>query len=100
MVFWTGEGVKAEAWGLAVAAAAGAEECIFFECFSKDSEVTFGTFAVHFWTSFRHEIRLCFGVVRGCGEGLKAEAWSLAVAAAAGAEECIFFDLFWNQKAH
>ena len=70
-----------------MAAAAGAEECRFFDFYSRDSEVTLDIFAVHFWTSFRHEIRWCFGVARGCGEGLKAEAWSLAVAAAAGEEE-------------
>ena len=28
-----------------------------------------------FWTSFRHEIRWCFGVAKGCGQGLKAAVW-------------------------
>ena len=46
-----------------------------FRFFSKDSEVTLGTFAVDFWTSFRHEIRWCFGVAKGYGEGLKAAVW-------------------------
>ena len=81
----------AEQWSLAVAAAAKAEEyCILiltiFRIFSSDSEVTLDIFAVHFSASFRHEIRWCFGVAKPCGQGLRvAEAWSLAVAAAAGA---------------
>ena len=58
-----------------------------FRFFSTDSEVTLDIFAVHFWTSFRHEIRWCFGVARGCGERFGAEAWSLAVAAGVGAEK-------------
>ena len=60
-----------------------------FPFFSRDSDVTLGILTVHFWTSFRHEIRWCFGLARGCvGRSSGAEAWSLAVAAAAGAEEC------------
>ena len=46
--------------------------------FSSDSEVTLDIFAVHFSTSFRHEIRWCFGVAKPCGQGLRAEVWSLA----------------------
>ena len=78
-----------------MAAAAGAEVNIFVDFVARGSEVTVGTLSVHFWTSFRHEIKLCFGLAKGCGERLKAAAvWSPAVAAAAGAEECIFFDFF------
>ena len=62
-----------------------------FRFFSKDSEVTLGTFAVDFWTSFRHEIRWCFGMAKGCGEELKAAAWSSVVAVAAGAEVSDFY---------
>ena len=65
-----------------------------FDFFSRDSEVTLDIFAVYFRTSFGHEIRWCFGVARGCGERFEAEAWSLAVAAAAGAEECRFLIFF------
>ena len=43
-----------------------------FRILFMDSEVTLGTFAVDFWTSFRHEIRWCLGVAKGCGEALKA----------------------------
>ena len=65
---WLWQGLKAAAWSSAVAAAAGAEECIS-RFFSRDSEVTLGSLAVHFWTSFQHEMRLCFGLAKGCARG-------------------------------
>ena len=49
-----------------------------FPFFSGDSDVTLGILAVHFWTSFRHEIRWCFGLARGCvgrSSELKLGAW-------------------------
>ena len=47
-----GQGLRAEAWSLVVAAAAGAEECLFVEFFPRDSEVTLGTFGVRFGRVF------------------------------------------------
>ena len=76
-----------------MAAAAGAEECLFVEFFSGfRSKVRH--FWRAFWTRFRYEITRGFGVARPCGQGLRAEAWSLVVAAAAGAEEYLFVDFF------
>ena len=48
----------------AAAAAAGAEERVrfyFFQRFRRDVR----HFCCAFWTPFRHEIRLCFGVAKG-----------------------------------
>ena len=47
-----GQGLRVEAWSLVVATAAGAEECLFLDFYSRGSEVTLGTFGVRFGRVF------------------------------------------------
>ena len=74
-----GQGLKAEAWSLAFRHERGV---------GRGSELKLGAWQ---WQQqleqkFRHEMRWCFDVAKPSGQGLRvAEAWSLAVAAAAGA---------------
>ena len=44
-----------------MAAAAGAEECLFLDFYSRGSEVTLGTFGVRFGRVFGTKIGWCFG---------------------------------------